>query len=147
MSEALEFVLETSNKGDIKQLFEMETICENITEDNLSLDCIRMSTSGAFGVFLSKEDGEFTDKELLVIKRYLNNIGRSIDITGKERIGVVFDKDVDIKPFNNVDFFFPFNKTYKSQSYARMVGLSMMGEVKELNNARPSREEFNLKYI
>ena len=106
MSEALEFVLETSNKGDIKQLFEMETIYENITEDNLSLDCIRMSTSGAFGVFLSKEDGEFTDKELLVIERYLNNIERSIDITGKERIGVVFDKDVDIKPFNNVDFFF-----------------------------------------
>ena len=140
MSEELLYVLESSNNKEIEDILNQESICEQIKEDNLELNILRMKDTGVFGVFLSKEDGEFTRKELLVIERYLNNTKRTIDVKGKERVGVILDKENDIKPFNNVDMLFPYNKTYKSQAYARMIGLGMMGEVKDLNSAMPDKE-------
>lgn len=140
MSEELLYVLESSNNKEIEDILNQESICEQIKEDNLELNILRMKDTGVFGVFLSKEDGEFTRKELLVIERYLNNTKRTIDVKGKERVGVILDKENDIKPFNNVDMLFPYNKTYKSQAYARMIGLGMLGEVKDLNSAMPDKE-------
>lgn len=140
MSEELLYVLESSNSKEIEDMFNQESICEQIKEDNLELNILRMKDTGVFGVFLSKEDGEFTRKELLVIERYLNNTNRTIDVKGEERVGVILDKENDIKPFNNVDMLFPYNKTYKSQAYARMIGLGMLGEVKDLNSAMPDKE-------
>ena len=140
MSEELLYVLESSNNKEIEDILNQESVCEQIKEDNLELNILRMKDTGVFGVFLSKEDGEFTRKELLVIERYLNNTKRTIDVKGKERGGVILDKENDIKPFNNVDMLFPYNKTYKSQAYARMIGLGMLGEVKDLNSAMPDKE-------
>ena len=140
MSEELLYVLESSNNKEIEDILNQESVCEQIKEDNLELNILRMKDTGVFGVFLSKEDGEFTRKELLVIERYLNNTKRTIDVKGKERVGVILDKENDIKPFNNVDMLFPYNKTYKSQAYARMIGLGMLGEVKDLNSAMPDKE-------
>ena len=99
-----------------------------------------MEDSGSFGVFLNKEEGKFSEEEILIMERYLEGIGRNIDVTGSERIGVILDKGGDIKPFCNMDILFPYNKTYKTQSYARMIGFSLLNEVKDFNNATPDRE-------
>ena len=140
MNEELTYVLEENNKNDIARILNNETLCELHKEKGLELHIIRMEDSGSFGIFLNKEEGTFNRNELLVMQRYLAGINREIDINGEERIGVVLDKDNDIKPFNNMDLIFPYNKTYKTQSYARMVGLSLLNEVNELNKARPDEE-------
>ena len=140
MNEELTYVLEENNKNDIARILNSETLCELHKEEGLELHIIRMEDSGSFGVFLNKEEGKFSEKEILVVERYLEGIGRKIDVTGSERIGVILDKDRDIKPFCSVDILFPYNKTYKTQSYARMIGFSLLNEVKDFNNARPDKE-------
>ena len=140
MNEELTYVLEENNKNDIARILNNETLCELHKEKGLELHIIRMEDSGSFGVFLNKEEGKFSEKEILVVERYLEGIGRSIDVTGSERIGVILDKDGDIKPFCSMDILFPYNKTYKTQSYARMIGFSLLNEVKDFNNARPDKE-------
>lgn len=141
MSEDLLYVLEENNRMDIAKIFNIESICEYVEDKYTELHIMRMEESGCFGVFLNKKEGYFNEKELSVIKSYLSYLGRDIDIEGKERIGIVLDKNNDIKPFNNMDLLFPYNKTYKTQAYARMVGLSIMNEVKDFNNAKPNTEE------
>ena len=140
MNEELTYVLEENNKNDIARILNSETLCELHKEEGLELHIIRMEDSGSFGVFLNKEEGKFSEKEILVVERYLEGVGRKIDVTGSERIGVILDKDRDIKPFCSVDILFPYNKTYKTQSYARMIGFSLLNEVKDFNNARPDKE-------
>lgn len=140
MNEQLLYVLEESNKQGIEKIIKEESFCEKFEEKGLELHIMRMKDTGSFGVFLNKAEGTFNRNELLVMQRYLSGINREIDINGEERIGVVLDKDNDIKPFNNMDLMFPYNKTYKTQSYARMVGLSLLNEVNELNKARPDEE-------
>ena len=140
MNEQLLYVLEESNKQEIEKIIKEESFCEKFEEKGLELHIMRMKDTGSFGVFLNKTEGTFNRNELLVMQRYLAEINREIDINGEERIGVVLDKDNDIKPFNNMDLIFPYNKTYKTQSYARMVGLSLLNEVNELNRARPDEE-------
>ena len=140
MNEELTYVLEESNKQEIEKIIKEESFCEKFEEKGLELHIMRMKDTGSFGVFLNKAEGTFNRNELLVMQRYLAEINREIDINGEERIGVVLDKDNDIKPFNNMDLIFPYNKTYKTQSYARMVGLSLLNEVNELNKARPDEE-------
>lgn len=140
MNEQLLYVLEESNKQEIEKIIKEESFCEKFEEKGLELHIMRMKDTGSFGVFLNKAEGTFNRNELLVMQRYLYGINREIDINGEERIGVVLDKDNDIKPFNNMDLIFPYNKTYKTQSYARMVGLSLLNEVNELNKARPDEE-------
>lgn len=140
MNEQLLYVLEESNKQEIEKIIKEESFCEKFEEKGLELHIMRMKDTGSFGVFLNKAEGTFNRNELLVMQRYLAEINREIDINGEERIGVVLDKDNDIKPFNNMDLIFPYNKTYKTQSYARMVGLSLLNEVNELNKARPDEE-------
>ena len=140
MNEELTYVLEENNKREIEKIIKEESFCEKFEEKGLELHIMRMKDTGSFGVFLNKEEGTFNRNELLVMQRYLYGINREIDINGEERIGVVLDKDNDIKPFNNMDLIFPYNKTYKTQSYARMVGLSLLNEVNELNKARPDEE-------
>ena len=140
MNEQLLYVLEESNKQEIEKIIKEESFCEKFEEKGLELHIMRMKDTGSFGVFLNKAEGTFNRNELLVMQRYLSGINREIDINGEERIGVVLDKDNDIKPFNNMDLIFPYNKTYKTQSYARMVGLSLLNEVNELNRARPDEE-------
>lgn len=140
MNEQLLYVLEESNKQEIEKIIKEESFCEKFEEKGLELHIMRMKDTGSFGVFLNKAEGAFNRNELLVMQRYLSGINREIDINGEERIGVVLDKDNDIKPFNNMDLIFPYNKTYKTQSYARMVGLSLLNEVNELNKARPDEE-------
>ena len=140
MNEELTYVLEENNKNDIARILNSETLCELHKEEGLELHIIRMEDSGSFGVFLNKEEGKFSEEEILVMERYLEGIGRKIDVTGSERIGVILDKDRDIKPFCSVDILFPYNKTYKTQSYARMIGLSLLNVVKELKKARPDKE-------
>lgn len=140
MNEELTYVLEENNKNDIARILNSETLCELHKEEGLELHIMRMKDTGSFGIFLNKVEGTFNRNELLVMQRYLAEINREIDVNGEERIGVVLDKDNDIKPFNNMDLIFPYNKTYKTQSYARMVGLSLLNEVNELNRARPDEE-------
>ena len=140
MNEQLLYVLEESNKQEIEKIIKEESFCEKFEEKGLELHIMRMKDTGSFGVFLNKAEGTFNRNELLVMQRYLYGINREIDINGEERIGVVLDKDNDIKPFNNMDLIFPYNKTYKTQSYARMIGLSLLNEVNELNKARPDEE-------
>lgn len=147
MSEELLYVLEESDRVEIAKIIRNESICEEIEENNMRLHIIRMEKTGSFGVFLSKNEGVFTDNELKVMESYLKNVGRNIDVLGGERIGVVLDKETDIKPFNNMDLIFPYKKTYKTQSYARMIGYSILNEVKEYNNAKPNKEEAMYKYI
>lgn len=140
MNEELTYVLEENNKNDIARILNNETLCELHKEKGLELHIIRMEDSGSFGVFLNKEEGKFSEKEILVVERYLERVGRKVDVTGYERIGVVLDKEGDIKPFCSIDILFPYNKTYKTQSYARMIGFSMLNEVKDFNTARPDKE-------
>lgn len=140
MDEELTYVLEENNKNDIARILNNETLCELHKEKGLELHIIRMEESGSFGIFLNKEEGKFSEKEILVVERYLERVGRKVDVTGYERIGVILDKEGDIKPFCSMDILFPYNKTYKTQSYARMVGFSMLNEVKDFNNARPDKE-------
>ena len=140
MNEELTYVLEENNKQEIEKIIKEESFCEKFEEKGLELHIMRMKDTGSFGVFLNKAEGTFNRNELLVMQRYLAEINREIDINGEERIGVVLDKDNDIKPFNNMDLIFHYNKTYKTQSYARMVGLSLLNEVNELNRARPDEE-------
>lgn len=140
MNEELTYVLEENNKNDIARILNNETLCELHKEKGLELHIIRMEDSGSFGVFLNKEEGKFSEKEILVVERYLERVGRKVDVTGHERIGVILDKERDIKPFYSIDILFPYNKTYKTQSYARMVGFSMLNEVKDFNSARPDKE-------
>ena len=140
MNEELTYVLEENNKNDIARILNNETLCELHKEEGLELHIIRMEDSGSFGVFLNKEEGKFSEKEILVVERYLEGVGRKVDVIGRERIGVILDKEGDIKPFCSIDILFPYNKTYKTQSYARMIGFSMLNEVKDFNNARPDKE-------
>src|SRR5699024_163471 len=140
MNEELTYVLEENNKNDIARILNSETLCELHKEEGLELHIIRMEDSGSFGVFLNKEEGKFSEKEILVVERYLDGVGRKVDVIGRERIGVILDKERDIKPFCSIDILFPYNKTYKTQSYARMIGFSMLNEVKDFNNARPDKE-------
>ena len=140
MNEELTYVLEENNKNDIARILNSETLCELHKEERLELHIIRMEDSGSFGVFLNKEEGKFSEKEILVVERYLEGVGRKVDVIGRERIGVILDKEGDIKPFCSIDILFPYNKTYKTQSYARMIGFSMLNEVKDFNNARPDKE-------
>ena len=140
MNEELTYVLEENNKREIEKIIKEESFCEKFEEKGLELHIMRMKDTGSFGIFLNKAEGTFNRNELLVMQRYLSGINREIDINGEERIGVVLDKNNDIKPFNNMDLIFPYNKTYKTQSYARMVGLSLLNEVNELNKARPDEE-------
>ena len=140
MNEELTYVLEENNKNDIARILNSETLCELHKEEGLELHIIRMEDSGSFGVFLNKEEGKFSEKEILVMERYLEGVGRKVDVIGRERIGVILDKEGDIKPFCSIDILFPYNKTYKTQSYARMIGFSMLNEVKDFNNARPDKE-------
>lgn len=140
MNEELTYVLEENNKNDIARILNNETLCELHKEKGLELHIIRMEDSGSFGVFLNKEEGKFSEKEILVVERYLERVGRKVDVVGYERIGVILDKEGDIKPFCSIDILFPYNKTYKTQSYARMIGFSMLNEVKDFNNARPDKE-------
>ena len=140
MNEQLLYVLEESNKREIEKIINGESFCEKFEEKGLELHIMRMKDTGSFGVFLNKEEGKFSEEEILVMERYLEGIGRKIDVTGSERIGVILDKDRDIKPFCSVDILFPYNKTYKTQSYARMIGFSLLNEVKDFNNARPDKE-------
>ena len=140
MNEELTYVLEENNKNDIARILNSETLCELHKEEGLELHIIRMEDSGSFGVFLNKEEGKFSEKEILVVERYLEGVGRKVDVIGSERIGVILDKEGDIKPFCSIDILFPYNKTYKTQSYARMIGFSMLNEVKDFNNARPDKE-------
>ena len=140
MNEQLLYILEESNKKMIENIIKEESFCEKIEEEGLELHIMRMEDSGSFGIFLNKEEGKFSEEEILVMERYLEGIGRKIDVTGSERIGVILDKDRDIKPFCSVDILFPYNKTYKTQSYARMIGFSLLNEVKDFNNARPDKE-------
>ena len=140
MNEELTYVLEENNKNDIARILNSETLCELHKEEGLELHIIRMEDSGSFGVFLNKEEGKFSEEEILVVERYLEGVGRKVDVIGCERIGVILDKEGDIKPFCSIDILFPYNKTYKTQSYARMIGFSMLNEVKDFNNARPDKE-------
>lgn len=140
MNEELTYILEENNKNDIARILNNETLCESHKEKGLELHIIRMEDSGSFGVFLNKEEGKFSEKEILVVERYLERVGRKVDVTGYERIGVILDKEGDIKPFCSIDILFPYNKTYKTQSYARMIGFSMLNEVKDFNSARPDKE-------
>lgn len=140
MNEELTYVLEENNKNDIARILNNETLCELHKEKGLELHIIRMEDSGSFGVFLNKEEGKFSEKEILVVERYLERVGRKVDVTGYERIGVILDKEGDIKPFCSIDILFPYNKTYKTQSYARMIGFSMLNEVKDFNSVRPDKE-------
>lgn len=140
MNEELTYVLEENNKNDIARILNNETLCELHKEKGLELHIIRMEDSGSFGVFLNKEEGKFSEKEILVVERYLERVGRKVDVTGYERIGVILDKEGDIKPFCSIDILFPYNKTYKTQSYARMIGFSMLNEIKDFNSARPDKE-------
>ena len=140
MNEELTYVLEENNKNDIARILNSETLCELHKEEGLELHIIRMEDSGSFGVFLNKEEGKFSEKEILVVERYLEGVGRKVDVIGRERIGVILDKEGDIKPFCSIDVLFPYNKTYKTQSYARMIGFSLLNEVKDFNNARPDKE-------
>lgn len=140
MNEELTYVLEENNKNDIARILNNETLCELHKEKGLEIHIIRMEDSGSFGVFLNKEEGKFSEKEILVVERYLERIGRKVDVVGYERIGVILDKEGDIKPFCSIDILFPYNKTYKTQSYARMIGFSMLNEVKDFNSARPDKE-------
>ena len=140
MNEELTYILEENNKNDIARILNNETLCELHKEEGLELHIIRMEDSGSFGVFLNKEEGKFSEKEILVVERYLEGVGRKVDVIGRERIGVILDKEGDIKPFCSIDILFPYNKTYKTQSYARMIGFSMLNEVKDFNNARPDKE-------
>lgn len=140
MNEELTYVLEENNKNDIARILNNETLCELHKEKGLELHIIRMEDSGSFGIFLNKEEGKFSEKEILVVERYLERVGRKVDVTGYERIGVILDKEGDIKPFCSIDILFPYNKTYKTQSYARMIGFSMLNEVKDFNTARPDKE-------
>lgn len=140
MNEELTYVLEENNKNDIARILNNETLCELHKEKGLEIHIIRMEDSGSFGVFLNKEEGKFSEKEILVVERYLERVGRKVDVTGYERIGVILDKEGDIKPFCSIDILFPYNKTYKTQSYARMIGFSMLNEVKDFNTARPDKE-------
>lgn len=140
MSEHLLYVLEENNKREIEKIIEQESFCETFEEDGLELYIMRMKETGSFGIFLNKSEGKFNRNELLVMQRYLSGIGREIDVYGEERIGVLLDKRNDIKPFSAIDMNFNYNKTYKTQSYARMIGLSLLNEVKELNKATPDKE-------
>lgn len=140
MNEELTYVLEENNKNDIARILNNEALCELHKEKGLELHIIRMEDSGSFGIFLNKEEGKFSEKEILVVERYLERVGRKVDVTGYERIGVILDKEGDIKPFCSIDVLFPYNKTYKTQSYARMIGFSMLNEVKDFNSARPDKE-------
>ena len=140
MNEKLLYVLEENDRMEIENIIGQESFCETFEEEGMELHIMRMKETGSFGIFLNKAEGKFNRNELLVMQRYLSGINREIDINGEERIGVVLDKNNDIKPFNNMDLIFPYNKTYKTQSYARMIGLSLLNEVKELNKARPDEE-------
>ena len=137
MSEHLLYVLEENNKREIEKIIKQESFCETFEEEGLELHIMRMKETGSFGIFLNKSEGKFNRNELLVMQRYLSGIGREIDVYGEERIGVLLDKRNDIKLFSAIDMNFSYNKTYKTQSYARMIGLSLLNEVKELNRARP----------
>ena len=140
MNEQLLYILEESNKKTIESIIKEESFCEKIKEEGLELHIMRMKDTGSFGIFLNKVEGIFSKNELLVMRGYLSGINREIDISGKERIGVVLDKQNDIKPFSAIDMNFSYNKTYKTQSYARMIGLSLLNVVKELKKARPDKE-------
>ena len=140
MNEKLLYVLEENDRMEIENIIGQESFCETFEEEGMELHIMRMKETGSFGIFLNKAEGKFNRNELLVMQRYLSGINREIDINGKERIGVVLDKHNDIKPFSAIDMNFSYNKTYKTQSYARMIGLSLLNEVKELNKARPDKE-------
>ena len=140
MSEHLLYVLEENNKREIEKIIKQESFYETFEEEGLELHIMRMKETGSFGIFLNKSEGKFSRNELLVMQRYLSGIGREIDVYGEERIGVLLDKRNDIKPFSAIDMNFSYNKTYKTQSYARMIGLSLLNEVKELNKATPDKE-------
>lgn len=140
MNEQLLYILEESNKKTIESIIKEESFCEKIEEEGLELHIMRMKDTGSFGIFLNKVEGTFSRNELLVMEGYLSGVNREIDISGKERIGVVLDKQNDIKPFSAIDMNFSYNKTYKTQSYARMIGLSLLNVVKELKKARPDKE-------
>src|SRR5699024_12778061 len=100
MNEELTYVLEENNKNDIARILNSETLCELHKVEGLELHIIRMEDSGSFGIFLNKEEGKFSAEEVLIMVRYIEGIGRKIDVTGCERIGVILDKDGDLKAFD-----------------------------------------------
>src|SRR5699024_12873187 len=112
MDEQLLYILEESNKKMIESIIKEESFCEKIEEEGLELHIMRMKDTGAFGIFLNKVEGTFSRNELLVMKGYLSGVKREFDISRKERIGVVLDKQYDIKQFSEFVMHYSYNNTY-----------------------------------
>lgn len=139
MYEELNFLLKVSDLNKVNNVMEIETFYDKIDGKNMQIETIRMVESGSFGVFISKIDGIFTEDELYVAERFLKDHKRDIEIMGNDKIGVIFDKECDLRPFNIMDRMFNYTKTYKTQSYARMIGLGVMNGIKEYHSSVPDK--------
>ena len=139
MCEDLNFLLKVSDLNKVNNVMEIETFYDKIDGKNMQIETIRMVESGSFGVFISKINGIFTEDELYVAERFLKEHKRDIEIMGNDKIGVIFDKECDLRPFNIMDRMFNYTKTYKTQSYARMIGLGVMNGIKEYHMSAPDK--------
>lgn len=139
MNEDLRYLLKESNVDKIDKIMEFETFYDKIEDNNMYIETFRRHNSGSYGVFVTKKEGFFSEKELQVAKNFLKTHNRMIEIAGNDKIGVIFDKECDLRPFNIMDRMFNYTKTYKTQSYARMIGLGIMNGIKEYYLSVPDK--------
>lgn len=146
MSREYYHILESNNKQEIYEILQQENNCESHEELGFTVDIIRTNNLGAYGVFISTSSESFTETEIKLINDYCKNIKRELDVKGKDRVGIIFNKHQDIKPFSSIDTNFIYNKTYKTLRYARMVGLAWLYSIKEFYEETPDRNVNWLKY-
>ncbi|QDF14412.1 hypothetical protein [Staphylococcus phage PMBT8] len=140
-------VLESNNTQEIKEILKIEENYETHEELGFKVDIMRVNNLGAYGVFISTESESFTDNEMALINDYCKNIGRPLDVKGRDRVGIIFDKIQDIKPFSSMDMNFTYNKSYKTLRYARMIGLAWLYSIKEFYLESPDKPQSFYQYI
>ena len=137
----LRFILEEKDLMVVDSIMEEETFCDVLEIKNMTVEVIRMAESGSYSVFITK-DSHFTESEVMVAENFLKRHKRTIDIIGDDRIGVKLDSKKDIRPFNMMDRMFHYKKTYKTQSFARMLGVGVANSIREYHASKPDKIEY-----
>lgn len=146
MTKEYNFILETQESNEILEILKQEESYEVFEDVGFKVEIIRMKDSGVFGVYISTESDSFTESEMHLINDYCKNIGRELTAKGNQRVGIVFDSLTDLKPFSMLDLNFPYQKSYKTMSYARMIGLAWLNSIKEFYMERPDQLQYWFKF-
>lgn len=138
------YVLETNNKNEIIEMIINEDNYQLLEEGNYFIEIMRMRDTGSLSVFLSTKNESFTKEEMHVVTQYLKGIGRELEYIGVQKVGLSFDKIQDIRPYKSKDLHFPYQKSYKTIKYARMIGYALMLGLKEYYESAPDSRRLGL---